>query len=199
MKKNYLLKVLLFFMCLLLIPTLYGCKSKDKEIVISENVKEDLNSEKSAILELIEEGNTYLNSGNFSEARNSYEKAIAKDKTNVSTYLEIKDTYMKSSRFDDAYYIIKLAIDNNVSNDEMSKVLEEIKSNFSILNIEQTIIRNSDFNLPEQVNLPIDTVPNPVTIKWNQSKVDTSTCGTFTFDGYSDEYGRTVKLTLTIR
>ncbi|MDS0527198.1 Ig-like domain-containing protein [Clostridium sp. SHJSY1] len=201
MKKIYLSKVLLLFIfSIFIVIPLYGCNSKqDKEIVVAKNVKEDLNSAKSELLQLIEEGNAFLQSGKYPEARSSYEKAISKDKTNESTYLQIKDNYMKAKRFDDAYYIIKLAIDNNVSKDAMSKVLEEIKSNFSPILIENTISEGADYSLPTQTNIPEATITNPVNIRWPQKNIDTSSPGTFTYDGYIDEYGRTVHLTLTIK
>ncbi|MBD7911998.1 MULTISPECIES: Ig-like domain-containing protein [Clostridium] len=201
MKKINLLKVLLLFIFSIFIAIpLCGCNSKqDKEIVVAKNVKEDLNSVKSEILQLIEEGNAFLHSGKYPEARTSYEKAISKDKANESTYLQIKDNYMNAKRFDDAYYIIKLAIDNNVSKDAMSKVLEEIKSNFSPILLENTISEGADYNLPTQTNIPEATITNPVNIRWPQKNIDTSNPGTFTYDGYIDEYGRTVHLTLTIK
>jgi hypothetical protein len=58
MKRNYLFKLLLLFIiCFSFATSLYGCKSKDKEIVVAENVKEDLKSTNAEILQLIEEGN----------------------------------------------------------------------------------------------------------------------------------------------
>lgn len=201
MKKIYLPKfLLLFIFCIFITFPLCGCNSKqDKEIVIAKNVKEDLNSTKSEILQLIEEGNAFLQSGKYPEARASYEKAISKDKTNESTYLQIKDNYINTKRFDDAYYIIKLAIDNNVSKDEMSKILDEIKSNFSPILIENTISEGEDYSLPTQTNITTDTTINPVNIRWSQKNIDTSNPGIFTYDGYIDEYGRTVHLKLTVK
>lgn len=201
MKKIYLSKFLfLFIFCIFITVPLYGCNSKqDKEIVVAKNVKEDLNSTKSEILQLIEEGNAFLQSGKYPQARACYEKAISKDKTNESTYMQIKDNYVNAKRFDDAYYIIKLAIDNNVSKDEMSKILEEIKSNFSPISLENTISEGDDYSLPTQTNIPTDNITNPVNIRWSQKNIDTSAPGTFTYDGYIDEYGRTVHLTLTVK
>jgi tetratricopeptide (TPR) repeat protein len=201
MKRNHLFKVLLLFIfCFSITVPLSGCRTQqDKEIVVAKNVKEELNSVKREILELIQEGNILLQAEKFPEAKASYEKAISKDKTNENTYLEIKNNYVKAKRFDDAYYIIKLAIDNNVSTDSMSKILEEIKTNFSVIKLEDTTTTGNSYELPTNLTVPVTTIPNPVTIRWVQKKVDTSNSGNFTFDGYIDEYGRRVQLTLTVK
>ncbi|WP_143315489.1 Ig-like domain-containing protein [Clostridium sp. HBUAS56017] len=200
MKKRFLLKIFGFIILgsFLVIPQ-YGCKLKDKEIVLANDVKDNLKSTRAEILKLIEEGNTFLESRKFSEARDCYEKGISKDKANEDIYLQVKDTYMKAERFDDAYYIIKLAIDNNVSKDSMTQVLEDIKSKFSIIQLEDTITQGDDYSLPNPKTIPIDTATNPVNIQWNKKDIDTSNLGIFTFDGYVEEYGRKVQLKLTIK
>jgi tetratricopeptide (TPR) repeat protein len=189
----------IFILCISLSVPLSGCTEKDKEIVVAENVKEDLNSTNAEILQLIEEGNSFLQSEKFSEARASYEKAISKDKTNEDTYLKIKENYMNTNRFDDAYYIIKLAIDNNISTDKMGKILEEIKTKFTTIQLENTITQGDDYSLPNPKTIPVDTITNPVNIQWDKKDIDTSHSGIFIFDGYVEEYGRKVQLKLTIK
>ena len=59
---------------------------------------------------------------NYDKAKKWYEKAISMSKANVDTYKKIKDKYLEKGRSDDAYRIVRLAIDNKVDVNNMKKL-----------------------------------------------------------------------------
>ena len=200
MKKIH--KILIFLIIILIIfaITLYDYKIPDKQVILSNNAEEVLNAEENSILDLIQDGNNYLLSGDFENAKKSYELAISRNISNEKTYTEIKNSYINANRFDDAYYIIKLAIDNNISKDAFKLTLEEIQSKFEVTIVNNTIIQYSNFILPTKIEIPINNTSTLANIRWeNNSNIDTSNPGEFSFKGYADEYGRTVTYNLSIK
>ena len=192
MKKRFIAKVTII---LLLMITFIGCGVENSEKVISDNVSK----ESDLILKAMDEGNSYLQEDKFEEAKQSYEKAISIEKLNKETYLTIKDKYLNKGRVDDAYYIIKLAIKNNIDTVNMDTLLGEISEKFEIPCIETQLEQNSKYSLPDEVTMKINDVDIKVSVKWNNcSEIDTSKVGKFSYDGNSDEYGRKVKLELSV-
>lgn len=199
MKRNNFKKCL--FSCLLISITIVSftaCTVKDKETVISKDVSQDIKAEEKELRKAIDLGNDYLQQGKYDEARKSYEKAISMDKGNKYIYLEIKDKYMEKERFDDGFYIIKLAIDNKVDYANMKNVLEEIKKKFQIVDMKESIYRGDEYVLPKNVTIKVNEKNIDAPVKWNNTSVDTSKIGTFTFEGEAEEYGRIVKITLNV-
>ncbi|MGL4109380.1 Ig-like domain-containing protein [Clostridium sp. LP20] len=199
MKRTIYLKVLSLFILTFLSITIIGCSPSNKEILLTTNVAEDMKIQENSILQSLEEGNNFLQEKNFTEAKKSYEKAISCDKNNLDTYVEIRDKYLDANRLDDAYYFIKLSIDNNVDRDNMIAALNDIQSKFDTTTINNTININTNYTLPEEVPISINGESNKVKIQWENKNVNTSTLGTFSFNGISDEYGRKVLLNLTVR
>jgi len=176
-----------------------ACAVKNKETIISKNVSQDIKAEEKEIRKNIDLGNTYLQQGKYDEARKSYEKAISMDKGNKYTYLEIKDKYMEKGRLDDGFSIIKLAIDNKVDFVNMKNVLEEIKKKFEVTNKKESIYKGGKYNFSKNITLKINEKDIEVPVKWNNSEVDTSKVGYYTFQGEVEEYGRHIILTLEVQ
>ena len=150
-----------------------GCKNKDKEIVLSENVAKDIQVEENEIEKYIKEGNKFLEEKKYTEARKSYEAAITKGKNDKQIYTDIKDEYIKKKRYDDAYYIIKLAIDNKVDTENMEKILTSIRVKMEGVELSYDIYEDDlSFVLPEEVEVIVDNNKIKDYVLWEKSKID---------------------------
>ncbi|MGL5378880.1 Ig-like domain-containing protein [Clostridium sp.] len=197
MKKKHI-KLLSFALLLSLSSALISCTNTDSEVVISENVKEDIKIEENETTKTLKIANDYLKNNNPEEAKINYEKAISLDQSNKDTYLKIKDDYISLNKLDDAYSIIKLAIDNNVDVDNMKSILNELSSNFEITYIYSSIYQGDYFELPNEALVPISDNAVSIPITWDNTSIDTSTPGEFTYTGVNNIFGKTVKLILTV-
>ncbi|VYU64144.1 hypothetical protein [Clostridium paraputrificum] len=191
-------KIMLSFVFLLSL-SLLGCNTKDKSITLSTNVQEDMKATENSILENINLGSSCLKSQNFTDARSYFEKAISYDKTKSQTYLDIKDKYLEVNRLDDAYYFIKLAVDNNVDVDNTKKILKDIESKFETSVINDTTPVNSVYTPPSEISIKVNNELTKVKVTWNISNISTDKSGNFSYDGFLEEYGRKVKLNLTVK
>ena len=72
--------IIIVILCILL----SSCVPKDKEIVISKNVKG--NADSTEIMTLVQEGTDYLNMGKNDAAKSVFEKIIKKSKNNPEMY-----------------------------------------------------------------------------------------------------------------
>ncbi|WP_346899891.1 tetratricopeptide repeat protein [Clostridium sp. UBA7503] len=178
-----------------------GCKNKDKEIVLSENVAKDIQVEENEIEKYINEGNKFLEEKKYVEARKSYEAAITKGKNDKQIYTDIKDKYIKKNRYDDAYYIIKLAIDNKVDTENMQKILANIRGKMEGVELFYDIYEDDlSFDLPEEVEIIIDNNKIKDYVLWEKSKIDIlNQPGQYSYNGVTKEYGRNVHVTLNIK
>ncbi|WP_346912493.1 hypothetical protein [Clostridium sp.] len=178
-----------------------GCKNKDKEIVLSDNVAEDIQVEENEIEKHIKEGNKFLEEKNYTEARKSYEAAIAKGKNDKQIYMDIKDQYLNKNRYDDAYYIIKLAIENKVDIDNMEKVLTSIRDKMESVELSYEIYEdNVSFVLPEEVDIAVDNNKVKDYVLWGKENLGISNKpGQYSYNGVTKEYGRNVHATLNIK
>lgn len=200
MRGSYLKKIIVLALSLLLcISAFTACNAKDKQIVIANNMSQQAKAEENEISEKVKEGNKYLSVGKYEEARTIYENAISIDKGDKNTYLEIKDSYIEAGRLDDAFYIIKLAIENKVDTDNMKEQLEAIKKKFQVVNLTGSVNQNEYFKLPETATVKINNVDTEVNINWNISSIDTANPGTYTFEGIAQEYERPIKFVLTVK
>lgn len=187
-----------FLISLLLIPVLSGCDSKEKEIVISNDIREDIKVEEKEIETLKYKAQKYLEEDNFQEAKNLYDKVILMDKGNKELYLEIKDEYIKKNRFDDAYEIIKVAIDNKVDVEGMQQIAEDIKSNFEVVEYDYIVKQGEECTIPTEGVINVRGEDINVPIHWNNQQVDTSSKGTFKYEGVNEQYGRSFKLKVEV-
>ncbi|WP_411169903.1 Ig-like domain-containing protein [Clostridium sp. MB05] len=178
--------------------TLVSCQNTSKKITISDNTKNTISSEENEINQAIKTAEEYLNENNFDEAKEYFNKAISLDKTNKDIYLKIKDIYMSLNRFDDAYFIVKTALTNNVDIENMKLILKDISSNFESINMTLSIYQNTNYTLPNEVKTVIsgNTISLPIT--WDNQVVDSSTVGTFIYEGFNEEYGRKAKMEITV-
>lgn len=197
MNKKYI-KLLSFALLLSLSSALISCTNTDSKVVISEDVKEDIKVEENEITKALRIANDYFKNNNFEEAKINYEKAISLDQSNKDTYLKIKDDYLSLNKLDDAYSIIKLAIDNNVDIDNMNSVLKDIASKFEVTYIYSSIYQEDYFSLPTEALVQINDNQISLPITWETATVNTSTPGEFTYTGVNDSFGKTVKLILTV-
>jgi len=198
MQKNTIKKLLSLFLLLTAALFLIACEPKEKEVVIAPDVRVQAKAEESKVKQSMELGNKYLNEGDYEKAIKAYEESISEEINNKDTYLEIKDKYIEKNRFDDAYYIIKLAIENNVDIDNMKNILEGIKENFEEINLEDSVKQNNGYELPKDIMININGKDVNGVIKWDNNDVDTSTPGSFYYQGTIEQYGRVVNLQLNI-
>lgn len=178
-----------------------GCKSKDKEIVLSENVAKDIQVEENEIEKYIKEGNKFLEEKNYTEARKSYEAAIAKGKNDKQIYMDIKDKYIEKGRYDDAYHIIKLAIENKVDIENMEKVLTSIRDKMESVELSYEIYEDDgSFVLPEEVDITVDNNKVKDYVLWGKENLGISNKpGQYSYSGITKEYGRNVHVTLNVK
>lgn len=199
MKNKSLKKILGVVVITLAMGIFSSCESQNREVVISSDVKQEVKEEDKLIEENIQNGNSYLEEGKYEDAKKEYEKAISIDKLNKHTYLQIKDNYVQKGRFDDAFYIIKLAIDNKVDTDNMKSIQEDIKKNFNTIILENSVYQNKAFNLPKEASFKLNNEEEiKENISWDIDKVDTTKVGTFNYEGFIQQYGRKVTLTLKV-
>jgi hypothetical protein len=199
MKKRHYYKLILFIAISLTFSLIACNTNKDKEVVLSSNVLEDLNNDKLDIMSLLQRGDDCLKANDFASAKAFYEKAVIKDKMNIDTYLIIKDKYLDVNRLDDAYYFVNLAIDNSVDKDNMTKILDNIKSKFTPITLSNTIAKSSAFNLPTTVDVSVNnTDTETCDVTWDTS-ANTNNLGVFCYNGFCNKYHRTVTYNLSIK
>lgn len=199
MLKLYKPKLMLLFIFILGSFLFIGCSSSDKLFTLSPNVMDDMKVKENSILESMTSGSTALNDKNFAEAKKEFEKALSYDKSNIKTYNDIKDKYLDAKRFDDAYYFIKMAIDNGADVDNMKAILDDIKAKFETTEINESIPLNSHYALPTEVSMNINGEPSTVGVNWKNTNVSTDKLDNFVYEGFSEEYGHNIKLNLNIR
>ena len=198
MKTNHIKIISLLCISLLFIVNLSACAGKDKETILSKHVSQRVKDEENQIQKNINLGNKYLEENKYDEAKKAYEKAISMNINNKQTYLQIKDKYLGKNRIDDAFYIIKLAVDNKVDVSNMKVVLEEIKKKFDVTTIEKSVYQYDPIVLPKQVTVKINNEDTQADVKWNSSTMDTSRMGNSTLEGTAVKYERPVKLMLKV-
>lgn len=198
MQKNTIKKLLSLFLLLTAILSLIACEPKEKDVVIAPDFRVQARAEENKAKQSMELGNKYLNEGDYEKARKAYEESISMGVNNKDTYLKIKDKYIEKNRFDDAYYIIKLAIENNVDIDNMKNILEGIKENFEEINLEDSVKENNGYELPKDIMININGKDVNGIIKWDNNNVDTSKPGNLNYRGNIEQYGRVVNLKLNI-
>lgn len=184
---------LLSLLCLVLfsVNLLQGCRPKDKEIVISEDVAQDIQLEESQVEAFFKEGEQYLKDNKFEEGRNAFQSAVEISNSDKEIYLRIKDQYLQLNRYDDAYYFINLAIKNNVDTENMNKLLMDIRSKMDTVKVTcEAYVNQVDFNLPDQVTVIVDGKEYTDYVVWNDWNKDISTPGNYTYHGITKEFGR---------
>lgn len=174
-------------------------REKNKEIIITEDIREDIKAEEEEVEVLKNKATEYLSKNNFAEAKSIYEKAILMDKGNKDLYLEIKDKYLESDRLDDAYYIIKTAIDNKIDVENMKIIADNIKNRFEKIEYSHTILQGQKFELPSEGLINVNGEDIKVPIDWKGAIVDTSATGNYSYEGTNEQYGRKFKVNLEIK
>lgn len=192
------IKLELMFLIFIITVSLFSCVDSTKKVTVSNNTKEEILVEDNISKELISNGKKLLSDGKYDEAMANYNKAIELDKANKDLYLEIKDSFLEANRFDDAYFIAKEAISNNIDVDNMTQIAKNISEKLEVIKINDRVEQYSEYYFPKNVNTTINGKSISLPIKWDYSIADTSTPGTFEYYGYNEEYGRKVQVTLTV-
>lgn len=174
-----------------------GCGSKEKTIVLIQDVKQEALKKEGWIKNLIDEATDLLSNQKYDEAKYTFERAILVDKTNKGAYIQIKNIYMEKERLDDAYYFIKLAVDNNIDTDNMKTLLDEIKSKFQVTKLDVNEYLNVEYKLPTRVKVQINNDDKVVDVVWD-SNADTSKLGDTKYEGKVEQYDRSVELNLKV-
>ena len=192
-------KIFAVSISIIMLMNFMACTSKDKESILLKDVKSQSKVEEQEIRTAIDNGNKYLEEGNYDKAKKWYERAISISKSSVDTYVKIKNKYLKKNRKDDAYRIIRLAIDNNVDVENMKKELKKIEDTFEIIVINKSIYVGEDYQLPSETMLNINGNNISGKITWGNNKVRTNKIGTFSYMGNISQYGRKVILNFDVK
>lgn len=193
MKLKKIKALLLIGLSLFCIATFQGCEPKDKEIIISDDVAQEIQLEESEVEALIREGQSYLDNKDFEKAKEAFEAAVNISVSDKDIYLRIKEKYVQVDRYDDGYYFINLAIKNNVDTENMNEILVEIRNNMETVKINcEAYINEVDFNLPDQVTVTIDGAEYTDYVVWSDFHNTIDELETYTFHGVTKEYGRNV-------
>lgn len=175
-----------------------GCIPSNKNEKMNFNLGNSTSKQEKQLLILYQNGLDELNLNNYNNAKIIFEKVINESNNNKEMYLKIEKEYEKIDRLDDAYYFISMAIDKKVDVDNMKILLADIESKFEVVNLNSEIKKYASFTLPDVIKMKINNAETDVKITWNSSKVDTTKPGTYTFNGYSEEYHHKVNFTLVI-
>ncbi|WP_195429176.1 tetratricopeptide repeat protein [Clostridium sp. D46t1_190503_E9] len=197
MNKKFI-KLTIIPLFLILSTSLFACTDTTKKVTVSNDTQSEILVEENEVDEAITNAKKLLTDNKYDEAKAYFNKAISLDKSNMDLYLEIKDIYMDSNKYDDAYFIIKSALANNVDTENMKSIAKEISSKFEVIKLADSIYKESEYNLPGSVSTDINGTSVSLPLTWNVATVDTSSAGTFTYYGTNEEYGRQVEFTLTV-
>lgn len=192
------IKLELIFIIIILSMSFFACTDTSKKVTVSNNTEEEILVEENQVSELINNGTRYLSDENYDEAMAYYNKAIELDKSNKDLYLEIKDIYLSANRLDDAYFITKTAISNNIDTENMKKIAKDISNKFEVIKVNDKVEQDSEYYFPKNVNAIINGKSISLPIKWDYNQADTSIPGTFECYGFNDDYGRKVQVNLTV-
>ena len=144
----------------------------------------------------IKQGSTNLALGKISDAKKNFNEAIFLDADNKETYIVIKDEYLKSKRLDDALSILNDGKSNNVIGLDSS--IRNIKQTLDVPNYKVLVYQNDIYSFPKKIIIKINNEDMSLQVKWKNAKIDTNKLGNFVFEGTTDEYERSVKLTVHI-
>lgn len=200
MKKRTIIQVLsLVLLGSIIIGAVEQYTPTAKEVVISSNIRKDIKAEEEEVDFFKRKAKEYLKQSNFEEAKALYEKAILMDETNKDLYIEIKDEYINCNRLDDAYRIIKMAIDNKVDVDNMMTISSDIKSRFDKIEYSHSTIEGQKYELPSEGVININGEDITVPISWTENEVNTNNTGMFVYEGVNEQYGRSFILNLDVQ
>ncbi|NFQ04060.1 tetratricopeptide repeat protein [Clostridium sporogenes] len=195
MRKKAIISLLLILIFMLSVS---GCGKKEKTSVLTNNVKQQEAMKENEIKKFIKNGTNFLNEGKYDDAKSSFEKAVSMEKSNKASYIEIKNKYMEKNRLDDAYYFVKLAVNNNVDTENMKKLLSDIKSRFEVTKLYINVYQNNEYKLPDKIKAKINNEDKEVEVIWNNKNVDTSEIGTIKYQGKIEQYDRIAELNLKV-
>lgn len=193
--KKKINKIAFIIFSIVITLSLQSCSTSTK--VISNKNSLEIKTENKEINKLINEGDSFISSGDYKNAIISYMNAISLDKNNKDLYIMLKDMYIDLYRFDDAFLIVKTAINNDVDVENMKSILNNISPKFDIINLSNSIYQDEEYNLPANINYAIGNTPCSLSISWNAA-ADTSVLGEYVYEGYNEEFGRTIKMSLEV-
>jgi tetratricopeptide (TPR) repeat protein len=143
-------------------------------------------------------GEIYLNLGKYDDAKTAFKNAMELEPKKEEDYLKIKDLYLGKERLDDAFYFMKLAKQNGISSSTIEKALDSIRKSFKVTNLEYSVVQNSKFELPKEVEISVGDDKVKDSVKWKTNNVKTNSVGVYTASGVTETLERPVNLTLTV-
>ena len=177
---------------------LYSCTDSTKKVTLSENTGEDILVEEDEVAESMNTAKKLLSDNQFTEANDLYNKALSLDNTNKDLYIEIKDNLINSNRYEDAYNVVKKAIDNNIDVDNMNKIAKDIASNFQTIQVNYSAYEGSSFTLPSTITTTLDNKEVTLKVAWDNSSVNTKKIGEYSYKGFSEEHFRNIEAKVNI-
>jgi len=132
MKNTRIINHLVLLSLVIFSLSISGCSHKDKEVVITKNVRAEARQGKNQVKKYIQIGNNLLEKSKYDDAKSAYEKAIKFDKMNKDTYLAIENKYIEKNRIQDAADIIQEAVNNDVDTDNMKEILLKLKKKLEV-------------------------------------------------------------------
>ncbi len=93
---------------------------------------------------------------------------------------------------------MQLALNNNTDIDNMKIISDTIKSKFEITSIDKSLYEGDSYTLPSELLTKINNENVSIPVTWNNSVINTSTAGTFSYAGRNKEYSRQFNATLTV-
>lgn len=174
MKRNNIARCLTLLILIIFSILISGCAHKDKEVVITSNVKKAVKQTENGVEKNINLGNKLLDSGKYDEAKQAYNKAIELDKKNKKTYLTIKDKYLSKGKLQEAYDVVQEAVTNNVDTDNMKKILSELKVNIEASKNEQDIKSQSTTKAQQPKNATANSSQTQVQEQDNSDENNTT-------------------------
>ncbi|WP_434305079.1 tetratricopeptide repeat protein [Clostridium botulinum] len=190
--------IILLTLILIFMLSVSGCDKKQKTSILTNDVKQQEAMKENEVKKFIKNGTNFLNAGKYDDAKGSFEKAVSMEKSNKASYIEIKNKYMEKNRLDDAYYFVKLAVNNNVDTENMKKLLNDIKSKFEVTKLYINVYQNNEYKLPDKIKAKINNEDKEVEVIWNNKNVDTSEIGTIKYQGKIEQYDRIAELNLKV-
>lgn len=193
--KIYLYKLTSIIFSITITLLLVSCNTSKKTVTTITN--DEISNNDTEVNELIYSADKFLISGDYDNTKKAFIEAITLNKDNKNLYLFIKDKYMDLYRLDDAFFFINLAISNNIDVDNMKVISKNISSMFDEIDLSNSTYQDSIYSLPESTDYSINGKQISLPINWT-SIADTSSPGDYTYEGFNNEYGRRIKMQLTV-
>jgi len=142
-------------------------------------------------------GKTYLLMGKEDEARKTFREVIDINPDNADEYISISEIYMDLNWNDEALLILREGY-KNAGSEKIKSKMDELQQKIPVETIEAAVNQNDKYVLPSKVRIKINNSDKELEVQWEQTPVDTTKGGEYTFNGVTKEYERKVTLKLIV-